>query len=80
MKKRLLLFFTIFFIFTASVGSSNKRIHLIGYIPETIQIKIDYNKSKKITLFNQKAYYLITDKYGDISNINNGYYLEVFMI
>lgn len=78
MKKKLILFIAIFFIFLSNLNSGTKRIHLKGFVPETFQIKVDYKK--EIILFNNLAYYIIKNEEGNISNFNNGYYLEVFMI
>ncbi len=80
MKKKLILFFTISFIFISSINSTGKRIHLKGIVPNTVQIKVDYTNEKEIILSNKLAYFLIKNEEGAIDNVNNGYYLEVFMI
>ncbi len=80
MHKKILLILLLLSISTTSLFSGNKKIHLEGFVPDSNQIIIDYENNNKITLSNNFAYYLFTNELGEKTNINNGYYINVFMI
>ncbi|MGD1821300.1 MAG: hypothetical protein ACPKM0_00880 [Pleomorphochaeta sp.] len=80
MKKKLYILLFILFAFSFNLYSGIHSIQLQGYVPETIQIKVENSENYEINLKNNLAYYQITNEIGIETTINEGYYLKVYMI